>query len=124
MRRIPAYCVHKGRKLAYITVEGRGHYLGRAHSPESHARYGEALSAFSIATSPARRCGAKRGHSLSSVAASVFSLARSVARSPSRTCVLPRGGAAPEALESPQQTTPPWGACGTESHRSTKPKVA
>jgi integrase len=53
MRRIPAYCVHKGRNLAYITVEGREHYLGRAHSPESHARYREALSALAAGLQPA-----------------------------------------------------------------------
>jgi hypothetical protein len=52
MRRIPAYCVHKGRNLAYITVEGREHYLGRAHSPESHARYREALSALAAGLQP------------------------------------------------------------------------
>ncbi len=53
MRRIPAYCVHKGRNLAYITVNGREHYLGRAHSPESHARYREALSALAAGLEPA-----------------------------------------------------------------------
>jgi integrase len=52
MRRIPAYCVHKGRNLAYITVDGREHYLGRAHSPESHARYREALSALAAGLQP------------------------------------------------------------------------
>ncbi|MFM7807927.1 MAG: hypothetical protein ACKPEA_08335, partial [Planctomycetota bacterium] len=45
MRRLPAYCVHKGRNLAYMTLKGREHYLGRAHSPESHAAYREALAA-------------------------------------------------------------------------------
>jgi integrase len=45
MRQLPAYCIHKGRNLAYMTVQGREHYLGRAHSPESHAKYREALSA-------------------------------------------------------------------------------
>ena len=53
MRRIPAYCVHKGRNLAYITVDGREHYLGRAHSPESHACYREALSALAAGLQPA-----------------------------------------------------------------------
>ena len=46
MSRLPAYCVHKGRNLSYATIRGREHYLGRAHSPESHAAYREALAAF------------------------------------------------------------------------------
>ena len=29
MRRIPAYCVHKGRNLAYITVNGRNPHAKR-----------------------------------------------------------------------------------------------
>ena len=33
MSRLPAYCVHKGRNLAYVTIRGREHYLGRAHPP-------------------------------------------------------------------------------------------
>ncbi len=53
MRRLPAYCVHKGRNLAYMTIDGREHYLGRAHSPESHARYREALSALLAGVKPA-----------------------------------------------------------------------
>jgi integrase len=53
MRRMPAYCVHKGRNLAYMTIDGREHYLGRAHSPESHARYREALSALLAGLAPA-----------------------------------------------------------------------
>ena len=53
MRRNPKYCVHKGRNLAYITIRGREHYLRRAHSPESHARYREALSALAAGLQPA-----------------------------------------------------------------------
>ncbi len=45
MRRLPAYCIHKSRNLAYMTLGGREVYLGRAHSSESHAKYREALSA-------------------------------------------------------------------------------
>ena len=52
MSRLPAYCVHKGRNLAYVTIRGREHYLGRAHSPESHAAYREALAAY-LAGEPA-----------------------------------------------------------------------
>ena len=52
MRRLPAYCVHKARNLAYMTLDGREHYLGRAHSPESHARYREALSALLAGLAP------------------------------------------------------------------------
>ena len=52
MSRLPSYCVHKGRNLAYVTIRGREHYLGRAHSPESHAAYREALAAF-LAGEPA-----------------------------------------------------------------------
>jgi len=52
MRRLPAYRVHKGRNLAYMTIDGREHCLGRAHSPESHARYREALSALLAGLAP------------------------------------------------------------------------
>ena len=45
MPRLPAYCVHKARNLAYMTLGGREVYLGRAHSPESHAKYRETVSA-------------------------------------------------------------------------------
>ncbi len=38
MHRLPRYCVHKGRNLAFMTIQGREHYLGRAHSPERLAR--------------------------------------------------------------------------------------
>lgn len=37
--RIPAYCLHKGKQLAYCTVAGRQVYLGPHGSPASHARY-------------------------------------------------------------------------------------
>jgi integrase len=53
MRRLPAYCVHKSRNLAYMTLGGREVYLGRAHSPESHAKYREALSAVLAGLPPA-----------------------------------------------------------------------
>lgn len=46
MLRLPRYCIHKGRNLAYMTIRGHEHYLGRAHSPESHAAYRELLAAF------------------------------------------------------------------------------
>lgn len=45
MRRVPRYCIHKARNLAYVTIGGREHYLGRAHSPESHAAYHEIVGA-------------------------------------------------------------------------------
>lgn len=30
MSRLPSYCVHKGRNLAYVTIRGREHYFERA----------------------------------------------------------------------------------------------
>ncbi|MFO0963228.1 MAG: tyrosine-type recombinase/integrase [Phycisphaerales bacterium] len=53
MRAPPAYCIHRGRNLAYVTLNGREHYLGRAHSPESHARYREMLAAHLAGERPA-----------------------------------------------------------------------
>ena len=44
MRRLPKYCIHKSRNLAFVTIGGREVYLGRAHSPESHERYQAALA--------------------------------------------------------------------------------
>lgn len=56
MHRLPRYCVHKGRNLAYMTIQGREHYLGRAHSPESHAAYRELLAKILAGEpTPARR---------------------------------------------------------------------
>jgi integrase len=68
MRRLPAYCVHKGRNLAYMTIDGREHYLGRAHSPESHARYREALSALLAGLAPAEAMRPNRKPSALTVA--------------------------------------------------------
>lgn len=39
MPRTPKYCHHKGRNLAYITVDGKVIYLGKFNSPESRDRY-------------------------------------------------------------------------------------
>jgi integrase len=56
MRRVPRYCIHKARNLAYVTIGGREHYLGRAHSPESHAAYHEIVGALRAGESiPSRR---------------------------------------------------------------------
>jgi len=45
MRHAPAYCVHKSRNLAYVRLDGRMVYLGRAHSPESREQYHTVLAA-------------------------------------------------------------------------------
>ena len=45
MRRPPQYRVHKTKNLAYVRLKGRMHYLGRAHSRESHERYHAAIAA-------------------------------------------------------------------------------
>jgi integrase len=36
---VPSYRLHKARKCAVVTINGRNHYLGPFGSPESHARY-------------------------------------------------------------------------------------
>jgi integrase len=38
-KRRPKYCHHKARDLAYVTVNGKVHYLGKYSSAESHDRY-------------------------------------------------------------------------------------
>jgi len=45
MRRVPRYCIHKARNLAYVTIGGQERYLGRAHSAESRALYYEIIGA-------------------------------------------------------------------------------
>jgi hypothetical protein len=37
--RTPKYCHHKGRDLAYVTIDGREIYLGKYGSPESRDRF-------------------------------------------------------------------------------------
>jgi integrase len=68
MRRLPAYCVHKSRNLAYMTLGGREVYLGRAHSPESHAKYREALSALLAGLPPTEAVRTNRKPSALTVA--------------------------------------------------------
>jgi len=45
MRQAPAYCIHKTWNLAFVRLNGRAVYLGRAHSPESRERYHTVLAA-------------------------------------------------------------------------------
>jgi len=68
MRRLPAYCIHKSRNLAYMTLGGREVYLGRAHSPESHAKYREALSALLAGLPPTEAVRTNRKPSALTVA--------------------------------------------------------
>lgn len=39
MSRTPKYCHHKGSDQAYVTLNGREHYLGKHGSPESREQY-------------------------------------------------------------------------------------
>jgi integrase len=56
MRPAPAYCIHKTRNLAFVRLDGRMIYLGRAHSPESRERYHAVLAAhYAGEPAPARR---------------------------------------------------------------------
>ena len=43
-KKVPGYCRHKGKGLAYIRLNGRAHYLGAYDSPESHERYRAAVA--------------------------------------------------------------------------------
>jgi integrase len=55
MRRVPRYCVHKAKNLAYVTINGQERYLGRAHSPESYNAFHEALAALAQGRQPPQR---------------------------------------------------------------------
>ena len=55
MRQLPAYRIHKSRNLAYVRLRGKFVYLGRAHSPESHASYHAAVAEHLAAVAPTAR---------------------------------------------------------------------
>jgi len=54
MRRLPAYRIHKTKNLAYVSLTGRMHYLGRAHSPESWRAYHAAIAVHLAGKPPER----------------------------------------------------------------------
>jgi len=54
MRRLPAYRIHKTKNLAYVSLKGRMHYLGRAHSPESWRAYHAAIAVHLAGKPPER----------------------------------------------------------------------
>jgi hypothetical protein len=41
---VPAYCVHKRSKRAYVILDGRPHALGKAHTDESRISYSRKLN--------------------------------------------------------------------------------
>ena len=43
-RKVPSYCRHKARDLAYVTIDGREIYLGRYGSPESKEKYARIIA--------------------------------------------------------------------------------
>src|SRR3954447_11089625 len=43
-QRPPAYRLHKARKSAVVTIDGKNHYLGPFGSPESHEKYARLIS--------------------------------------------------------------------------------
>ncbi len=51
--RIPKYCLHKGSGQAYVTLNGRRHYLGVYDSDESLERYNRFVG--ELVTSPATK---------------------------------------------------------------------
>jgi integrase len=42
--RIPSYCIHSGKNLAYVRLNGSPVYLGKPNSPESRERYDRAIA--------------------------------------------------------------------------------
>ena len=44
MHRVPKLRIHRSKRLAYVCLDGRQVYLGRAHSPEAQARYAALLA--------------------------------------------------------------------------------
>lgn len=47
-QRPPAYRLHKARKSAVVTIDGKNHYLGPFGSPESHEKYARLISEWRI----------------------------------------------------------------------------
>jgi integrase len=46
--RPPSYRLHKARNCAVVTINGRNHYLGPYHSPESFEKYNRLIAEWSI----------------------------------------------------------------------------
>ncbi len=42
--RPPTYRLHKARRCAVVTIDGRNHYLGPYGSPESHEKYARLIA--------------------------------------------------------------------------------
>ena len=42
--RPPAYRLHKARRCAVVTIDGKNHYLGPYHSPESFEKYNRLIA--------------------------------------------------------------------------------
>ena len=43
-RKVPSYCKHKTSGQAYVTLDGKEHYLGVYGSPESKEQYGQLIA--------------------------------------------------------------------------------
>ena len=41
---VPSYRFHKGRNCAVVTIDGKNHYLGPYHSPESFEKYNRLIA--------------------------------------------------------------------------------
>jgi integrase len=48
--RPPAYCLHKARKCAVVTIDGKNHYLGPYGSVESHEKYARLIAGWRAST--------------------------------------------------------------------------
>ncbi len=44
----PAYRLHKARQCAVVTIDGKNHYLGPYHSPESFERYSRLIAQWQL----------------------------------------------------------------------------
>jgi len=54
MHRVPKLRIHRSKRLAYVCLDGRQVYLGRAHSPEAQARYAALLADLRVGTASGR----------------------------------------------------------------------
>lgn len=52
-RKVPSYCRHKASGQAYVTLDGREHYLGVYGTPESRERYARLIAEHTAAQSSA-----------------------------------------------------------------------
>src|SRR2546423_11696186 len=44
INRPPTYRLHKARRCAVVTIDGKNHYLGAYGSPESHEKYARLIA--------------------------------------------------------------------------------